>query len=75
VAERLIAAFEEFLAAAAESMGGADKVTVGELMRSEIFAVFKNIISGTLTDYCSKWNPSQAPDNNNVNGCNAAYAA
>lgn len=72
VAERLIAAFEEFLDAAAESMGGADKVTVGELMRSDIFAVFKNILSGTLTDYCSKWNLSQVPDNNNVSNCNAA---
>ena len=62
VTERIIAAFEEFLRAAADSMGGVDKVTVGELLDSEMFGVFKKVVLGTTTDFQQKWNPSQVID-------------
>lgn len=75
VTERIIAAFEEFLRAAAESMGGVDKVTVGELLDSEMFDVFKKILLGTLTDYQQNWNQFQMTDGvDDVNG-EAATAA
>lgn len=62
VTERIVAAFEEFLRTAAEAMGGIDNVTVGELLESEMFDVFKKVLLGTLTDYQQNWNPAQLLD-------------
>ena len=70
VTERIVGAFEEFLRAAAESMGGADTVTVKALLDSEMFEVFKKVLLGTLTDYQQNWNQSQVLDNGS--GCDAA---
>ena len=51
VTERIIGAFEEFLRAAAETMGGIDKATLADILESEMYDVFKKIILGTTIDY------------------------